>query len=161
MIRRSPGTPSRDRRLALGLAGLLGTAAVLHVVRPEPFDSIVPRSLPGEPRFWTYASGAAEGAVAAAVAHPRTRRAGGWAAAALFAAVFPANVSMALHWNRKDPLYRAIGWGRLPLQVPLVLWAFADRPQRPARLTGGWTAGRPKSIVHRPMRAAPDGPAWV
>jgi uncharacterized membrane protein len=37
--------------------------------------------------------------------------------------VFPANVSMALHWNRKDPLYRAIGWGRLPLQVPLVLWA--------------------------------------
>lgn len=123
MIRRSPGTPSRDRRLAVGLAGLLGTAAVLHVVRPELFDSIVPRGLPGEPRFWTYASGAAEGAVAVAVAHPATRRAGGWAAAALFAAVFPANVSMALHWNRKAPLYRAIGWGRLPLQVPLVLWA--------------------------------------
>src|SRR3712207_6911229 len=39
---------------------------------------------------WTYASGVAELAVAAAVAHPGTRRVGGFAAAALFAAGFPA-----------------------------------------------------------------------
>ncbi|MEQ3554026.1 MauE/DoxX family redox-associated membrane protein [Pseudonocardia nematodicida] len=125
MKRRAPD------RAAYALAGLLGTAAVLHVVRPEPFDTIVPRSLPGSPRTWTYLSGAAEGAVAAAVAHPRTRRAGGWAAAALFAAVFPANVSMALRWNRKATVYRAIAWGRLPLQVPLIWWALrVARPDR-------------------------------
>ena len=123
MIRRSPAPSRRYRRTAHALAGLLGTAAVLHVARPEPFDSIVPRHLPGEPRFWTYASGVAEGTVAAALAYPPTRRVGGWAATGLFAAVFPANVSMALRWNRKPPVYRALAWGRLPLQVPLVLWA--------------------------------------
>ena len=110
-------------RTAYVLAGLLGSAAVLHAVRPEPFDSIVPRNLPGSPRFWTYASGAAEGAVAAAVAHPRTRRTGGRAAAALFTAVFPANVAMARRWSRKPASYRAVAWGRLPLQIRLVWWA--------------------------------------
>lgn len=130
MIHRSPDHSRRDRRTALALAGLLGTAAVLHAVRPEPFDSIVPTSLPGEPRFWTYASGVAEGAVVAALACPRARRAGGWAATGLLTAVFPANVSMALRSRGKPPGYRAIAWGRLPLQVPLVLWALriARRP---------------------------------
>ncbi|ALE76453.1 membrane protein [Pseudonocardia sp. EC080625-04] len=122
-MRRPTAHDPRDRRTALALAGLLGAAAVLHAARPEPFDSIVPKSLPGEPRTWTYVSGVAEGAVAAALVHPRTRRAGGWAAAGLFTAVFPANVSMALRWRRKPATYRAIAWGRLPLQVPLVLWA--------------------------------------
>ncbi|MBP2369983.1 DoxX family protein [Pseudonocardia parietis] len=131
MIHRSPDHSRRERRTALALAGLLGTAAVLHAARPEPFDSIVPTSLPGEPRFWTYASGVAEGAVAAALAYPRTRRAGGWAATRLLTAVFPANVSMALRSSGKAPGYRAIAWGRLPLQVPLVLCALriARRPR--------------------------------
>lgn len=135
MIHRSSGRLRRDRRsrdrTARALAGLLGTAAVLHVVRPAPFDSIVPEALPGEPRFWTYASGVAEGTVAAALAHPSTRRAGGWLAAGLFTAVFPANVSMALRWHRKSAVHRAVAWGRLPLQVPLVWWAL--RVARPGR----------------------------
>ncbi|ANY10267.1 hypothetical protein [Pseudonocardia sp. HH130630-07] len=134
MITRSAARRSSNRA-ALGLAGLLGTAAVLHAVRPAVFDSIVPRSLPGEPRTWTYLSGVAEGAVAAAVAYPPTRRTGGYAAAALFVAVFPANVSMALQWNRRSPRERAIAWGRLPLQVPLVLWAL--RVARPGREVTG------------------------
>ena len=107
---------------ALALAGLLGAAGISHVTRPGPFDRIVPRSLPGNPRTWTYVSGAAELAVAAALLHPRTRRAGGFAAAGLFAAVFPANVRMAVDWRHAPPLWRAIAYGRLPLQVPLVLW---------------------------------------
>ena len=61
--------------------------------------------------------------VAAAVAHPRTRRTGGRAAAALFTAVFPANVAMARRWSSKPASYRAVAWGRLPLQIPLVWWA--------------------------------------
>ncbi|WP_045742458.1 MULTISPECIES: membrane protein [Actinoplanes] len=118
------------RRDAAGLAALLATAGVLHFARPRPFDSIVPRSLPGSPRTWTYLSGAAEIAVAAAVAHPRTRRAGGLAAAALFAAVFPANVKMAVDWRHAPPARRAVAFGRLPLQVPLIVWALrASRPR--------------------------------
>jgi uncharacterized membrane protein len=108
---------------ALGLAALLGASGVLHFATPRPYDSIVPRSLPGSRRNWTYVSGAVELAVAAALVHPRTRRLGGLAAAGLFVGVFPANVKMAVDWRRASPVKRAIAWGRLPLQVPLVLWA--------------------------------------
>jgi uncharacterized membrane protein len=45
------------------------------------------------------------------------------AAAGLFAAVFPANVKMAVDWRHASPAKRAIAYGRLPLQIPLVLWA--------------------------------------
>ena len=108
---------------ALALAGLLATTGTLHFLTPAPFDSIVPRSLPGSRRTWTYLSGAAELAVAAAIAHPRTRKAGALAAAALFVGVFPANCKMAYDWRKASPAKRAIAYGRLPLQVPLVLWA--------------------------------------
>jgi len=113
---------TRASRGALPLAGLLATSGVLHFATPRPFDAIVPRSLPGSPRTWTLLSGAAELAVAAAIANPGTRRLGGLAAAGLFAAVFPANIKMAADWRHAPPLRRAIAYGRLPLQIPLVLW---------------------------------------
>ncbi len=114
------------------LAAVLTVTGVLHFARPRPFDRIVPRSLPGSPRTWTHLSGAAELAVAAALATPRTRRLGGLAAAGLFAAVFPANVKMAVDWRHAPPARRAIAYGRLPLQLPLVLWALrAARNARP------------------------------
>ncbi|MDQ3152435.1 MAG: hypothetical protein M3R63_12185 [Actinomycetota bacterium] len=113
----------RRPRHALALAGMLATTGVLHFTVPQPFDDIVPRSLPGPPRRWTLLSGVAEIAVAAAVAVPRTRRLGGLAAAALFVAVFPANVRMALDWRTRPLPQRVAVWARLPLQVPLVGWA--------------------------------------
>ena len=109
------------------LATMLTTTGVLHLAVPAPFDAVIPRSLPGTPRFWTIASGIAELAVAAAVAAPRTRRPGAAAAAALLAAVLPANVKMARDWSDRPAALRAIAWGRLPLQVPLVAWALAVR----------------------------------
>ncbi|SEQ11064.1 Uncharacterized membrane protein [Lentzea xinjiangensis] len=117
--------PNRSRaRSALALAALLGLAGATHFNRPKYYDAIVPRALPGTPRQWTYASGAAELAVAAAVATPRTRRLGALAAVALFVAVFPANVKMALDFRDKSPKARALAYGRLPLQIPLVAWAW-------------------------------------
>jgi len=111
-------------RSAHGLAALLATAGITHFAAPPLYDAIVPRSLPGRPRTWTYLSGAAEIAIAAALAHPRTRRAGGLAAAALFVAVYPANVKMAWDWRHRPPAYRVLAYGRLPMQVPLVWWAW-------------------------------------
>jgi uncharacterized membrane protein len=108
---------------AIGLATVLAASGTLHFLLPRPFDSIVPRSLPGSRRTWTYVSGAAELAVAAAIAYPRTRRIGGLAAAALFVGVFPANVKMAVDWRHASPAKRAIAYGRLPLQLPLIAWA--------------------------------------
>lgn len=107
-----------------GLAALLATAGVMHFVTPKFFDAIVPKALPN-PRFWTQVSGVAELAVAAAVANPRTRRAGGAAAAVLFVAVFPANVQAAA--SASNPGEKAVTWLRLPLQIPLVLWALRVR----------------------------------
>ena len=111
------------------LAALLTTTGVAHLVVPAPFDAIVPRNLPGTPRFWTIASGIAELAVAAAVAAPRTRRPGAAAAAGLFVCVLPANVKMARDWSGGSPAVRVVLWGRLPLQIPLVAWALAVRRQ--------------------------------
>ena len=116
---------------ARSLAGMLAATGVLHIVAPKQFDTIVPRWLPGPRRRWTYLSGAAELGVAAAVAAARTRRWGGLVAAALFVAVFPANVQMALAWRTKPLPYRAAAWARLPLQIPLIAWALrASRDPR-------------------------------
>jgi len=49
------------------------------------------------------------------------------AAAALFVAVFPANVQMAWDWRRRPWPYRAIAFGRLPLQAPMVAHALRVR----------------------------------
>jgi uncharacterized membrane protein len=108
---------------AVALASLLAAAGLTHFARPQPYDAIVPRWLPGSARGWTYASGAAELAVAAAVACPGTRRGGSLAAAALFVAVFPANVQMAADWRHRPLPQRAAAYARLPLQVPLIWWA--------------------------------------
>ncbi|MEZ3182916.1 DoxX family protein [Streptomyces pimonensis] len=114
---------SRSERSPLLLAGLLAAAGAAHFAAPRRFDRIVPRSLPGSPRTWTRASGAVELALAAGLALPRTRRAAALASAAFFVGVFPANVKMAVDWRHRPVPQRAAALGRLPLQVPLVLWA--------------------------------------
>jgi uncharacterized membrane protein len=105
-----------------GLAALLVGAGTMHFVSPEFFDELVPSWVPGEPRLWTNVSGVAEIAVGALVANERTERIGGWAALALFVAVYPANVQDAISHPPTD------GRGvtsliRLPLQLPLFAWA--------------------------------------
>lgn len=122
-----------NQRAAVALAAMLAGTGSLHFVVPRFFDAIVPHRMPGPPRFWTLASGVAELGVAAAVGVPGTRHLGGPAAAALFVAVFPANVTMALDWSHRSPVERAVAYGRLPLQIPLVLWALKvgrDAPRR-------------------------------
>lgn len=113
----------RSERSPLLLAGLLAAAGVTHFVAPRQYDATIPRALPGTPRTWTYASGAAELALAAGVALPRTRRIAGLATAAFFVGVFPANVQMAVDWRHRPAPLKAAALARLPLQVPLVLWA--------------------------------------
>jgi uncharacterized membrane protein len=113
--------PRSERTSRLGLVALLTIAGVGHFVAPKAFEDIVPRFL-GNKRAWTYGSGLAELAGAALHARPRTSKLGGWYAAILFAAVFPANVYAAV---KPVPPFDnpVLGYGRLPLQIPLVLWA--------------------------------------
>ncbi|MBA8823002.1 putative membrane protein [Saccharopolyspora lacisalsi] len=114
-------------RSALLLAGGLAVTGTVHFLRPKPFDTIVPRTLPGSARPWTHVSGVAELACAATVAHPRTRRAGATATAGLLAAVFPANVRMAVDWRNKPRALRYGAYARLPLQLPLIRRALSVR----------------------------------
>ncbi|SER40129.1 DoxX family protein [Microlunatus flavus] len=113
--------PVRRPTAARALAGLLLLTGTVHLVRPHVFDPALPPWLPGSKRAWALGSGVAELACAGLVAAPPTRRLGGLACAALFVAVFPGNVHMAT--TARTPMARAVTLARLPLQVPLVLWA--------------------------------------
>ena len=104
------------------LAALLGVSGIAHFVVTDAYARIVPRWL-GNADAWVYASGVAELACAGGLLHPRTRRTAAYATAALFVAVFPANVKMALEAGEASTAYRAAVYARLPLQVPLIAWA--------------------------------------
>lgn len=122
-----------EDKVAWGLGALLAGAAVAHFVSPGFFDEIVPASLPGSARTWTYLSGVAEAGTAALVLNPRTRSKGGYLAAALFVAVFPANIKDCVDAFKDDQgLGQQIGTAlRLPVQIPLVLWGLrVGRGQR-------------------------------
>lgn len=107
-------------------------SGVIHLVRPQVFEPAVPRALP-RPRDLVLLSGVAELACAAGLAAPGTRRAAGPASAALLAAVFPANAQMALdgvrgltrHRTRAAAVRAAVTLARLPLQWPLIRWAWS------------------------------------
>src|SRR4051812_25854090 len=105
-------------RSSARLSALLAGSGVLHFVAPKSYDRLIPPFL-RPPRPWVYGSGVAEVMCAAALALPRTRRAGALASAALLVAVFPGNVWMAVE---PGPVPRWLAVARLPLQTPLVLW---------------------------------------
>lgn len=112
---------------ALSLAAFLLIAGVAHFVAPRAYLRIIPRFL-GDPAFWVRWSGVAEVVCAVSVAHPRTRRSGALAALVVFVAVFPANVQMALDGGIPGEPFplgsSAVAWARLPLQLPLIWWAW-------------------------------------
>jgi uncharacterized membrane protein len=110
---------SAGRRL---LSVFFLAAGTLHFVRPDVYERIMPRYLPAR-RALVLLSGAAEIAGAVGVAVPRTRRLAGVWLATVLAAVFPANVEMALHPRRYEPIPPALLWARLPLQPLLMFWA--------------------------------------
>jgi uncharacterized membrane protein len=117
---------ARIRRTApLLLAGAFATSGTVHFVRPQLFEALMPRVLPQPShRSLIYVSGAAE----LVCAWGLLRRTS-WAApasTAVLAAVFPANLQMALDagsGRHPGAMDRAdVAWGRLPLQL-LMVWA--------------------------------------
>lgn len=105
------------------MTAMLGFTGTLHFVRPQHFDRLVPKSLPGTQRQWVLGSGVAELAVAALVAAPKTRRLGGRAATLLFLGVFPANLKMAWDFRTKSTKLKTISLVRLPMQAGLIAWS--------------------------------------
>lgn len=126
-------TSSRWSVFALG--ALLAGSGFLHFVVPAPYRHIVPAPLRPYSVGIVALSGVCEFACAGLLATPATRRLGAGLTAALFVAVFPANVQMALdsgYDGASFPLNSSLlSWLRLPLQIPLILWALSIRRSSP------------------------------
>jgi uncharacterized membrane protein len=107
--------------------GVFLTSGVLHLINPEAFLWLMPPFLP-YPLELVYASGVAE-LVAALGLLFRYR----WAlffTVLVLLAVWPANWWFAIDVLGSGDLWLAIAaWLRLPLQIPLILWAWRS-PQR-------------------------------
>lgn len=113
-----------SKRLNRAMVGIFGVAGVMHFAQPKVFDAIVPPKLPGSQRFYTYASGVGELALAAGYLHPATRTVTSKLAAAFLVGVFPANVYM-YQANATNPKLNKILLARLPLQIPLIALSVA------------------------------------
>ncbi len=106
------------------LAAFIVTAGTLHFVTPAPFVKIVPDYLPAHLEI-VYISGFFEILGGIGLLVPFVSQAAAWGLIALFIAVFPANINMAI--NNIDigiPLEPWMLWARLPLQGVLIAWAW-------------------------------------
>jgi uncharacterized membrane protein len=102
------------------LAGIFTVSGVTHLVKPEVFEPLMPAWVPRHQEVILW-SGVAELACAAGLAHPATRRPAGLVSAAVLLGVFPGNVKMAVDASRtRSTKFKAIAYGRLPLQLPLI-----------------------------------------
>ena len=132
--------PPSDRS-AYVLGAFFTGAGVMHFVRPDFFEAIVPRWFPS-PKVANEASGAAEIALGLGMFHPRTRPSAARGLLMLTAAVYPANVDMALNDVAVKPgpdgrMQRVEGidstrvqnLARLPVQV-LFAWALRRHTRR-------------------------------
>jgi uncharacterized membrane protein len=99
-------------------------AGTMHFVIPRQYEAIVPPSLAQWKRELVVASGIAELAGGVAILPDRTRRGARWWLLATLAAVYPANVHMALHPEQFPRIPAAALWIRLPIQglFALLTW---------------------------------------
>jgi uncharacterized membrane protein len=106
-------------------------AGIMHFVAPDAYIRIVPPLLP-MPHLLVILSGIAEILGGIGLLVPFTQRAAAWGLVALLVAVFPANIYMAVaHLPAPGILGQSWAqWLRLPLQIPLIFWAW--RYTRPA-----------------------------
>jgi uncharacterized membrane protein len=121
---------------ALALAGLLALTGTAHLVAADTFDAIVPHVLPGSPGAWTLVSGIAELLLALGLVVPTTRRGTATLTAVFFVLVLPANVQMAVDWSSRSAAEQAIALLRIPLQIPLIWWAWQVRSRSTSKPVG-------------------------
>ena len=106
----------------LGVSMVL--AGALHFIMPAMYLPMMPPWLPA-PLALIYASGVFEILGGAGLFVPSLRRLAAFGLIALFIAIFPANLHMALNHvsigQTTTPAW--VLWARLPLQAVLIAWA--------------------------------------
>jgi uncharacterized membrane protein len=129
--------------LSLGMVAI----GLLHFLRPEPFVRIVPGVLPA-PLLLVYVSGFFEIAGGLGLLLERTRRSAAWGLVALYVAVFPANINMAvreiqLSEGGNIPIWAM--WARLPLQALFIAAAYwFTRPGAVRKTPAGLSRDQPR-----------------
>ncbi len=111
------------RKGAVAMGCLYTVAGVGHFAVTRAYERVMPAYLPAHHAL-VLVSGAAEIAGGIGVLVPQTRRAAAWGIVLLLLAVWPANLWMAQHpWLTPGVPMWAL-WLRLPLQLPLIWWAW-------------------------------------
>jgi uncharacterized membrane protein len=109
------------------LSGAFLASGTLHLVKPNIYEPLMPDFVPAH-REIIVGSGVAEIACGLGMLFPPTRKVAGLASAALLVGVFPGNLKMADDARRLgSPTFRAVAYGRLPLQWPMIKAALAAR----------------------------------
>lgn len=120
---------------AAAMAALLAASAVNHFRNPRFYNAVVPRSISTDTegkygvmtrRQWTSVSGVIECAAAAGLLLPFTRRLAARGTAAMYVAFIAGHISalqraFGPRGGRQEKLIHSL---RLPLQLPLILWAW-------------------------------------
>lgn len=106
------------------LAVVMIGMGMLHLVQPDGFVRTVPRFLPA-PLALVIVSGVFEILGGVGLLVPVLRRAASIGLVALYFAVFPANLNMALNDIQPAGAHVPLAflWLRLPLQIVLIMWA--------------------------------------
>jgi uncharacterized membrane protein len=155
------------RALLWAMSAFYVVAGVMHLVRPDYYQPMMPPYLPAHD-FLIWASGVAELGLGILVVDAKVRRWAAWGLIALLVAVFPANIHIALH---NIPVYcategaGAFNWVRLPFQALFILWAWwYTRPEEeaaPVRPPAGDDLWIAKPEILRRMDMLSRNPAIV
>jgi uncharacterized membrane protein len=107
------------------LTAFMVAAGANHFINPDAYVAMMPARLPA-PLLLVQISGVAEILGGLGLVLPATRRLAAWGLIALFIAIFPANINMAVNHlplgSHELPAWML--WARLPLQLVLIAWAY-------------------------------------
>jgi uncharacterized membrane protein len=135
------------RILRWALTVFMVAAGINHFVSPAPYLGMMPAAIPEHLHpLLVQLSGVAEILGGLGLILPATRRFAAWGLIALYIAIFPANLNMAV--NQLPLGTRHIEpwllWARLPLQVVLIAWAF-------------WYTRSDRALGDRSLQPRPSG----
>ena len=106
----------RSAAARTGAAGFWLVAGAMHFVIPRQYEAIVPPRIARWKKEVVVISGVAEIAGGIAVLPERTRRGARWWLLATLAAVYPANIHMAVNSKEFAQIPAVALWCRLPVQ---------------------------------------------
>jgi uncharacterized membrane protein len=105
------------------MSALYILAGINHFWHEEFYLKIMPPWLPWHHEL-VFISGAFEVLFGVLLLFRQTRRAAAWGIILLLIAVFPANIQMMIDYNHNSNPDLWIAIARLPLQIPLIWWAW-------------------------------------